>query len=99
MHVPNPLDELVLTDKMSSLNLTEEQQEDDNIRLVLQWCYICESILKARVNQRPHVASYDSALPELAWCLCSVFSRRVLPENAHDYYSGNFFYLFCRVTI
>ena len=69
LHVPNLLDELDLTDEMSSLNLTEEQQKDDNIRLRFQWCFIYESILKARVNQRPHVASYDFALSELAWCL------------------------------
>ena len=37
MHVPNPLDELDITDKKSSLNLREEQQKDDNIRLVHQW--------------------------------------------------------------
>ena len=37
LHAPNPLDELDLTEKMTSLNLREEQQKDDNIRLVLHW--------------------------------------------------------------
>ena len=36
LHVPNPLDELDKTDKMSSLLLREDQQKDDNIRLVHQ---------------------------------------------------------------
>ena len=37
LHAPNPLDEFDLTDKMTSLNLREEQQKDANIKLVLHW--------------------------------------------------------------
>ena len=37
LHAPNPLDDLDLTDKMTPLNLREEQQKDPNIKLVLHW--------------------------------------------------------------
>ena len=37
LHVSNPLDDLDLTDKMTPLNLREEQQKDPNIKLVLHW--------------------------------------------------------------
>ena len=36
LHAHNPLDELDSTDKMTSINL-QEQQKDDNTRLVLHW--------------------------------------------------------------
>ena len=37
LHAPNTLDDLDPTDKMTPLNLREEQQKDPNIRLVLHW--------------------------------------------------------------
>ena len=37
LHAPNPLDDLEITDKMTPLNLGEEQQKDPNIKLVLHW--------------------------------------------------------------
>ena len=37
LHSPNPLDDLDLSDKLTPLNLREEQQKDNTIRLVLSW--------------------------------------------------------------
>ena len=37
LHAPNPLDDLDHIDKMTPLNLREEQQKDPNIKLVLHW--------------------------------------------------------------
>ena len=37
VHSPNPLDDLDLSDKLTPLNLREEQQKDNTIRLVLSW--------------------------------------------------------------
>ena len=44
-------------------------------------------------------SKYRTAIKKSSlYALSVVFSRRILEENEHDYYSGKFFFLFFRQT-